>query len=132
MYLAINTTIIAGMNSIAQGNVGNMIITNSNMGNMAGAMASGLVSNNLKQQIGAGPIMGPGVQTGQSNPALHHGGHQPGMQNGPIMNAVGVAVGRMVTQPHLVRGPHIMGSGPRMQTPNIPLGKIFLLNELIS
>lgn len=105
------------MNSIAQGNVGNMILTNSNMG-MGGAMSSGgLVSNTLKQQIGTSPLLGA-VQSNQGNQGLHHGSHQVGLQNGPIM---GVAVGQIVRQQHIVRGPnpHLMGSGPRMQSPNI-------------
>lgn len=114
------------MNSIAQGNVGNMIITNSNMGNMGGAMTSGgMVANTLKQQINTGSLLGPGIPAGQSNQGMHHGGHQAGLQNGPIMGTVGVAVPRMVGQQHMVRAPnpHLMGSGPRMQNPNLPLGK---------
>lgn len=117
------------MNSIAQGNLGNMVLTNSGgMGTIGGA---GLV-NTLKQPGGASMMstvpgsMGVSSVTGA---APSQGMH---MQNGPMM-------GRMVGQQHLLRGPHLMGGGagggngpggvvgagggPRMQNPNMQLGK---------
>lgn len=130
-----------GMNTIAQGNIGGMVITNSNLGGLGGG--AGMV-NTLKQQIGAGaggmmnagaggvgPVgnMGP---VGGANQGMHLGGgpgHPQSLQNGPMM-------GRMVGQ-HLLRGPspHLMvgngpgvgpGGGPRMQNPNMQMGMYFI------
>ncbi|XP_018792789.1 PREDICTED: histone acetyltransferase p300 isoform X3 [Bactrocera latifrons] len=132
----INT--MPGMNTIAQGNIGGMVITNSNLGGLGGG--AGMV-NTLKQQIGAGaggmmnagpggvgPVgnMGP---VGGANQGMHLGGgpgHPQSLQNGPMM-------GRMVGQ-HLLRGPnpHLMagngpgvgpGGGPRMQNPNMQMAQ---------
>lgn len=127
------------MNTIAQGNLGNMVLTNSVGGGMGGMV------NQLKQQqpgggggaggmINAvsvpggpgGPGSGPGAGGGGAvtpNQGMH-------MQNGPMM-------GRMVGQQHMLRGPHLMGAaggaggpgngpgggGPRMQTPNMQMGE---------
>lgn len=116
------------MNTIAQGNMGgNMVLTNSAMAGMGGG-GGGM----LKQQIGAGPGMmnsGPGVGPGNMgvgpNQAMHIGpGHPQVMQNGPMM--------RMVGNQHMIRGPNphlmggngpVVGSGPRMQNPNMQMGK---------
>lgn len=129
------------MNTIAQGNIGGMVITNSNLGGLGGG--AGMV-NTLKQQIGAGAggIMnaGPGGvgpvgnmgPVGGANQGMHLGGgpgHPQSLQNGPMM-------GRMVGQ-HLLRGPnpHLMsgngpgvgpGGGPRMQNPNMQMGMYFI------
>lgn len=118
------------MNSIAQGNLGNMVLTNSGgMGTIGGA---GLV-NTLKQPGGASMMSTVPGSVGVSSvtgAAPSQGMH---MQNGPMM-------GRMVGgQQHLLRGPHLMGGGagggngpggvvgagggPRMQNPNMQLGK---------
>lgn len=131
----------AGMNTIAQGNMGNMVLTNSGMGGMGAGM--------IKQQIGSGPggmmNAGPGVGpvgpgnmgpggVGGPNQGMHMGGpgHPQVMQNGPMM--------RMVGQQHMIRGPnpHLMsgngpggvGGGPRMQNPNMQMGKFFMLFHL--
>lgn len=127
------------MNTIAQGNICNMVLTNSGMGGM-GVGGAGMI----KQQLGAGPggmmnagpggvgpvgpgNMGPAV--GGPNQGMHMGGpggHPQVMQNGPMM--------RMVGQQHMIRGPnpHLMGGngpgiggGPRMQNPNMQMGKCF-------
>uniref|UniRef100_A0A1A9W3Z8 histone acetyltransferase n=1 Tax=Glossina brevipalpis TaxID=37001 RepID=A0A1A9W3Z8_9MUSC len=129
-----------GMNTIAQSNMGNMVLTNSGMTGITGGG-----SCMIKPQIGSGPgsmmnsgpsgvgpgNMGPGV--GGPNQNMHMAGptHPQVMQNGPIM--------RMVNQQHLIRGPnpHIMGGngpggvggGPRMQNPSMAMGQ---MNNMVS
>ncbi|XP_030564506.1 CREB-binding protein isoform X1 [Drosophila novamexicana] len=121
---------IPGMNSIAQGNLGNMVLTNS--GGMGTIGGTGLV-NTLKQPVAASlmnAVPGSVGVSSVSGAAPSQGMH---MQNGPMM-------GRMVGQQHLLRGPHLMGAGasggsgpggvvgvgggPRMQNPNMQLGQI--------
>lgn len=120
---------VVGMNSIAQGNLGNMVLTNS--GGMGTIGGTGLV-NTLKQPVAASlmnAVPGSVGVSSVSGAAPSQGMH---MQNGPMM-------GRMVGQQHLLRGPHLMGAGasggsgpggvvgvgggPRMQNPNMQLGK---------
>lgn len=120
------------MNTVAHGNMGNMVLTNSGMAAM-GASGNCLI----KQQIGGGPgsmlnagsvgpgNLGPNVGGGNQNMHMGGPGGHPGqvMQNGPMM--------RMVGQQHMIRGPnpHLIGNGPggvgggpRMQNPNISIG----------
>lgn len=122
------------MNTIAQGNLGNMVLTNSS-GSMGSLTGAGMV-NSLKQQPGSASMMntvsgtvGVGSVTGSvPNQGMH-------MQNGPMM-------GRMVGQQHILRGPHLIGAGggggngpgsvvggggPRMQNPNLQLGMCTIL-----
>lgn len=133
------------MNTIAQGNMGNMVLTNSGMGGM-GVGGAGMI----KQQIGAGPggmmNAGPGgvgpVGPGNMGPAvggpqqgMHMGGpggHPQVMQNGPMMRMVGQHMLRG-QNPHLMggNGPGGIGGGPRMQNPNMQMGK-FIKSLLFS
>lgn len=128
------------MNSNAQGNMSNMVLSNSSMGGMGGGM--------IKQQLGSGPggmmnagpgvgpgNMGPGT-VGRPNQGMHMGGpgHPQVLQNGPMM--------RMVGQQHMIRGPnpHLMsgngpgGGGPRMQNPNLQMGKFnsFFFHKIVN
>lgn len=145
IYFKLFITLYLGMNTIAQGNMSNMILTNSSM---AGLGNSGNCM--IKQQINAGPGMmnagpgnvghigptGMGSGVGGPNQNIHMGGpgHPQVMQNGPMM--------RMVGQQHMLRGPgpHLMGSngpagvsgGPRMQNPNITMGILKIFSLLFS
>lgn len=122
------------MNTIAQSNMGNMVLTNSGMAGITGSgscMIKPPISSGPGNMMTSGPggvgpgNMGPGV--GGPNQNMHMGGpnHPQVMQNGPMM--------RMVNQTHLIRGPnpHIMGGsgpggvggGPRMQNPTMAMGK---------
>uniref|UniRef100_A0A1B0A308 histone acetyltransferase n=1 Tax=Glossina pallidipes TaxID=7398 RepID=A0A1B0A308_GLOPL len=123
------------MNTIAQSNMGNMVLTNSGMAGITGSgscMIKPPISSGPGNMMTSGPggvgpgNMGPGV--GGPNQNMHMGGpnHPQVMQNGPMM--------RMVNQTHLIRGPnpHIMGGsgpggvggGPRMQNPTMAMGQM--------
>lgn len=113
--------IIIAINSVAQGNAGGMIMTNSNLGGLGGGgmTGGGLVINNMKQTaLPPNQLMGGMVNQGQG-PNMHHPGHPGGMLNGPMMNP------NRVAQPtHMgprVPGPHIMNA-PRMQPPKMQIG----------
>lgn len=93
-------------------NVGGLIMTNSNMGNVMGGSAGvmgggGLVVNSLNKQPVSTSLMGPNHHAPHHNPAQ-------GMQNGPIMGRVGgVGPGAQ----HLVGARPGLQHHPRMSAP---------------
>lgn len=102
-------------------------MTNSNMGNLGGANmpGSGLNANTMKQQQQQNLIAS--LQMMPGGPNQQNQVHSVGLQNGPPINRVAV-MQQQSGQAGGHMGPrtaHMMG-GPRMQAPNMPMGKFFL------
>lgn len=120
--------LFSAINSVAQGNAGGMIMTNSNLSSLSGGAMTGggLVVNNLKQSsMPPGQMMGGMGNQGQNPNLMMHPGN---MQNGPMVNPNRMAQMQLGQQGHM--GPRVAGSHilvtPRMQgPPNMQLGKCF-------
>ncbi|RZC35774.1 KAT11, KIX, DUF902, zf-TAZ and/or Bromodomain domain containing protein [Asbolus verrucosus] len=106
-----NVSVAKGMNNSAGGN---MIMTNSSMSTMAGMAGGGLVVSSAvnKPLTNTTNMMAPGQP---HHPGNHTVPQQP-MQNGPMINRVGVAMHLNARAP----GPHgVHSMGTRMQAPGI-------------